>query len=61
VPPDSVRCPGPYNFKLAAFGFLESRSAIIHRTVRCDFKLATFRFLEREEEGEEKILQEEGW
>jgi hypothetical protein len=35
VPPDSVRCPGPYDFKLATFGFLESRSAIIHRTVRC--------------------------
>jgi hypothetical protein len=35
VPPDSVRCPGPYSFKLATFGFLESRSAIIHRTVRC--------------------------
>jgi hypothetical protein len=34
-PPDSVRCPGSYNFKLATFGFLESRSAIIHRTVRC--------------------------
>jgi hypothetical protein len=33
--PDSVRCPGPYDFKLATFGFLESRSAIIHRTVRC--------------------------
>jgi hypothetical protein len=35
VPLDSVRCPGPYDFKLATFGFLESRSAIIHRTVRC--------------------------
>jgi hypothetical protein len=35
VPPDSVRCPGPYVFKLATFGFLESHSAIIHRTVRC--------------------------
>jgi hypothetical protein len=35
VPPDSVRCPGPYDFKHATFGFLESRSAIIHRTVRC--------------------------
>jgi hypothetical protein len=30
----TVRCPGPYSFKLATFGFLESRSAIIHRTVR---------------------------
>jgi hypothetical protein len=35
VPPDSVRCPGPYDFKLATFEFLESRSAIIHRTIRC--------------------------
>jgi hypothetical protein len=35
VPPESVRCPRPYSFQLATFGFLESRSAIIHRTVRC--------------------------
>jgi hypothetical protein len=35
VPPDSVRCLGSYDFKLVTFGFLESRSAIIHRTVRC--------------------------
>jgi hypothetical protein len=35
APPDSVRCPGPHDFKLATFGFLESRSAIIHWTVRC--------------------------
>jgi hypothetical protein len=35
VPPDSVRCPGPYDFKLATFGFLESCFAIIHQTVRC--------------------------
>jgi hypothetical protein len=35
APPDSVRCTGPYDFKLATFGFLESRSAIIHRTARC--------------------------
>jgi hypothetical protein len=27
--------PGPYDFKLATFGFQKSRSAIIHRTVRC--------------------------
>jgi hypothetical protein len=31
----TVRCPGPYDFKLATFGFLESRSVIIHRTVWC--------------------------
>jgi hypothetical protein len=35
VPPNSVRCLGPYDFKLATFRFLESRSAIIHRTVWC--------------------------
>jgi hypothetical protein len=27
--------PGWIDFKLLTFGFLESRSAIIHRTVRC--------------------------
>jgi hypothetical protein len=27
--------PGPYGPKLATFGFLRARSAIIHRTVRC--------------------------
>jgi hypothetical protein len=31
----TIRCRGPYDFKLATFGFLESHSAIIHRTVRC--------------------------
>jgi hypothetical protein len=35
VPPDCVRCPGPYDFKLATFGFQKSHSAIIHRTVLC--------------------------
>jgi hypothetical protein len=35
VPSDSVRCPGPYDFKLATFGFQKSRSAIIHQTVQC--------------------------
>jgi hypothetical protein len=34
-PPDSVRCPGPYDFKLTTFGFQKSGSAIIHRTIRC--------------------------
>jgi hypothetical protein len=35
-------CPvsGPYDFKLATFGFLESHSAIIHWTVRCDTGLS---------------------
>jgi hypothetical protein len=28
--------PGPYNSELFTFGFLRRRSAIIHRTVRCD-------------------------
>jgi hypothetical protein len=28
--------PGPYNVQLATLGFLQARSAIIHRTVRCD-------------------------
>jgi hypothetical protein len=31
----TIRCPGPYDFKLATFGFQKRRSAIIHRTVRC--------------------------
>jgi hypothetical protein len=36
VPPDSVRCTRGDRLKLFTFGFLESRSAIIHRTVQCD-------------------------
>jgi hypothetical protein len=35
VPPDSVRCTREPNSKLATFGNLGGRSAIIHRTVRC--------------------------
>jgi hypothetical protein len=35
VPPDSVRCTRGNRLKLFTFGFLESRFAIIHRTVRC--------------------------
>jgi hypothetical protein len=35
VPPDSVRCTKEINSELLSFGFLESHSAIIHRTVRC--------------------------
>jgi hypothetical protein len=34
APPDSVRCTRGDRLKLFAFGFLESRSAIIHRTIR---------------------------
>jgi hypothetical protein len=33
VPPDSVRCTRGDRLKLFTLGFLESRSAIIHRTV----------------------------
>jgi hypothetical protein len=40
VPPDSVRCLGSYSFKLATFRFLDSRSAIIHRSVRCGTRLS---------------------
>jgi hypothetical protein len=35
APPDSVRCTREPNFELATFGNSGSRSAIIHRTVRC--------------------------
>jgi hypothetical protein len=35
----TVRCSGPYFFQLATFGFLESRSTIIHQTVRCGTRL----------------------
>jgi hypothetical protein len=35
APPDSVRCTREDPLELASFGNLGSRSAIIHRTVRC--------------------------
>jgi hypothetical protein len=35
VPPDSVRCTRKSNSELATFGNSGSRSAIIHRTIRC--------------------------
>jgi hypothetical protein len=35
APPDSVRCTRESNSKLASLGNSGSRSAIIHRTVRC--------------------------
>jgi hypothetical protein len=35
VPPDSVRCTKDSNSELLTFGNSGSRSAIIHRTVRC--------------------------
>jgi hypothetical protein len=40
VPPDSVRCTREINYELATFGNLGSRSAIIHRTVRCSTGLS---------------------
>jgi hypothetical protein len=33
--PDNVRCTREIHSELLSFGFLESHSAIIHRTVRC--------------------------
>jgi hypothetical protein len=35
APPDSVRCTREFQSELATFGNSGSRSAIIHRTVRC--------------------------
>jgi hypothetical protein len=35
APPDSVQCTREIHSELLSFGFLESHSAIIHRTVRC--------------------------
>jgi hypothetical protein len=40
VPPDSVRCTRELNSKLLTFGNSGSRSAIIHRTVRCSTGLS---------------------
>jgi hypothetical protein len=40
VPPDSVRCTREPNSKLATFGNLGGRSAIIHRTVWCSTGLS---------------------
>jgi hypothetical protein len=40
VPPDSVWCTREPNSKLATFGNSGSRSAIIHRTVRCSTGLS---------------------
>jgi hypothetical protein len=40
APPDSVRCTREPNSKLATFGNSVSRSAIIHRTVRCSTGLS---------------------
>jgi hypothetical protein len=35
VPPDSVRCTRGLRLQLFSFGKIQSRRAIIHRTVRC--------------------------
>jgi hypothetical protein len=43
VPPDSVRCTREPDSELATFGNSESRSAIIHRTVRCSTGLSGVR------------------
>jgi hypothetical protein len=40
VPPDSVRCTREDQLELASFKNLDSRSAIIHRTVRCNTGLS---------------------
>jgi hypothetical protein len=40
VPPDSVRCTTEIDAELASFGNLGGRSAIIHRTVRCNTGLS---------------------
>jgi hypothetical protein len=40
VPPDSVRCTRKFQSELATFGNSGSRSAIIHRTVRCTTELS---------------------
>jgi hypothetical protein len=40
VPPDSVRCTREPDSKLTTFGNFGSRSAIIHRTVRCSTRLS---------------------
>jgi hypothetical protein len=40
APPDSVRCTRESNSELATFGNSGSRSAIIHRTVRCSTGLS---------------------
>jgi hypothetical protein len=40
APPDSVRCTREIDAELASFGNLGGRSAIIHRTVRCNTGLS---------------------
>jgi hypothetical protein len=40
VPPDSVRCTRKFQSELATFEKSESRSTIIHRTVRCSTGLS---------------------
>jgi hypothetical protein len=40
VPPNSVRCTRELNSELLTFGNSRSRSAIIHRTIRCSTRLS---------------------
>jgi hypothetical protein len=40
VPPDNVRCTREHKSELLTFGNSGSRSAIIHRTVRCSIGLS---------------------
>jgi hypothetical protein len=40
VPPDSIRCTREFDSELASFRNLGGRSAIIHRTVRCNTGLS---------------------
>jgi hypothetical protein len=40
VPPDSVQCTREIDAELASFGNLGGRSAIIHRTIRCNTGLS---------------------
>jgi hypothetical protein len=39
--------PGPYNVQMATLGFLQARSAIIHRTVQCDSGATTIQCNDR--------------
>jgi hypothetical protein len=41
VPPNSVRCTREIDSELASFGNLGGRSAIIHRTIRCNTGLSS--------------------
>jgi hypothetical protein len=40
VPPNSIQCTRPYNDELATLENSRTRSAIIHRTIRCATRLS---------------------